>query len=251
MTLYSNIANISFPSNPNIHYYEYQSIPYPTYLNDVVAVLDSVKKLFSLYFNTVDDKPLSIINQKPNIDAPQIVYEINTIYLNVSGRYWCQYIYQFSHEFCHCMNWGHVVQPMRWFEESLCELASHFFLLKSYEKWKVDPPYPNWKDYAENILNYEISSKTDVSNFNIIELFDSKSAILQSLEKDEYQRSLNKYLALELLPYFKDSPTLWHIVPKLTSLPNGNSFEENLLLLDKLSNQPIFEIIKNISNSKK
>lgn len=251
MILFSNISNTSFPSNPNFHYYDYQQIASSTYLNNIVTILDFVKGLFSSYFNNVDDKPLSIYNKNPNIDyAPKTVYETNSIYLDVSENYWCQYIYQFSHEFCHYMNWGHVTQSMRWFEETLCELASHFFLLKSYEKWETTPSLSNFKHYFNSIFKYKEDLKRNASYFNIAKLFNPESEILRSLEKNEYQRGYNKYVAIKLLPYFIKSPSLWKIVPFLPSLSDNNSFEENLILLSKKSEQPILEIMKKISKFK-
>lgn len=52
-----------FPSNPNFTYEDYQPAPYDNYHVDVVAVLDSVKSIFSKYFNSVDALPLSIRDQ--------------------------------------------------------------------------------------------------------------------------------------------------------------------------------------------
>ena len=242
---------ILFPSNPNFSFKETCPLPYPSYEQDVVAVLESVKLLFSQYFNTVDLHPLKVVNVYPHEDYPMTVYEESTIYLNVSpldkygnpGQYWCQFIYQFSHEFCHYMNFGHVVRPMRWFEECLCELASHFFMIKSAEQWAVFPVYPSWAVYAPDILSYEISQRKKILPINITELSESHSELLKSLENNEYQRPQNKYIALKLLPLFIDNTTLWNMVPCLTSLSASNSFSENLKLLGNLSGEAISEML--------
>lgn len=124
-----------FPSNPKFTYADFQPAHDDSYFENVVAVLDSVKFLFSIYFYSVDNFSLSVINNHPDKDSPEIIKETHTIYLTVdsideNGKpccYWSQFIFQFAHEFCHYMTFGHVTQTMRWFEEAICELASHFF----------------------------------------------------------------------------------------------------------------------------
>ena len=68
------------------------------------------------------------------------------VQLTATERHWCQYAYQFAHEFCHL-----VIDPYRcegdvtqWFEEVVCELASVFVLRRMAERWRSHPPYPNW-----------------------------------------------------------------------------------------------------------
>ena len=244
--------SVPFLSNPRMTFSEMSTLPYPYYEKDVVAVLDSVKKLFSCYFPNVDAHPLSVKCNAPFRSVPETVYELSTIFLVVSpfdengnpGCFWSQFIYQFSHEFCHYMNWGHVVQPMRWFEESLCELASFFFLIKSSELWKVSPPYPTWASYSDNLLEYFHSMEQSafpvaLSNFSMPD-----SSILRSLESNEYKREVNKYIALRMLPIFMHTPSLWKIIPFLTQLKQENDFPENLELLGNLSEQNIVSLKK-------
>lgn len=240
-----------FPSNYNFLYMDFQLAPYETYSDDVVMVLDSVKCLFSKYFTFVDSLSLSVINNFPGKNGPETVRESHAVFLTVNakdengrpGRYWCQFIYQFSHELCHYMIANQVVQPMRWFEETICELASQFFLLKSVERWTIQPPYPGWREYSQNILAYELDHQMIDCPFSVSDLFDPSSDILKSLEKNEYQRELNHTFAINLLPHFIDSPSLWQIVPYLSELSAANTFRQNLHLLQKLSGQPIEEII--------
>lgn len=246
-----------FPSNPNFIYEDYQSSPYDTYHTDVVMVLDSVKSLFSKYFDSVDARPLSIINNAPNRNSPEALREQHIIFLAVDatdengepGCYWCQFIYQFAHEFCHYIIPQNVAQTMRWFEESLCELSSQFFLLKSAEQWCIKPPYPDpkWRKNALSILDYEINILNANSTFPMPDLFNPFSGLLKSLEKDEYQRELNRNFAICLLPYFIDRPSLWKIMCYLPELPGTNAFSQNLHLLQKLSGQPIQQLVSSLA----
>lgn len=240
-----------FPSNSDFTYKDFQPAPYSTYHADVVAVLDSVKLLFSKYFACVDALPLSVINNSPDRVSPETIRELHTIYLVVDatdkngnpGCYWCQFINQFSHEFCHYMITKHVVQPMRWFEETLCELASQFFLIKSVERWMVQPPYAAWRKYSTNILDYELKKQIIDCPFCVSDLFNPASSLTQSLEKDEYMRKYNCAIATKLLPYFIDSPSLWNIIYYLPKLSEDKTFGQNLHLLQKISGQPIEKVI--------
>lgn len=247
-----NVSNMTvFPSNKNFIFIETSPLPYPQYEVDAVSVLDSVKILFSRYFKDIDAHPLIVKNVHPNNEYPMTVYEEYTIYLDVSplnidgtpGLFWCQFMHQFAHELCHYMNFGHVVRPMRWFEECLCELASHFFMIKNTEQWAVFPLYPGWADYAPRILSYEISQRNDVFPINITELSEPHSLILDTLMNNEYQRPLNRYIALKLLPLFIDNSALWNMIPFLTSLPADKCFTENLQLLGALSGEDISKVL--------
>lgn len=244
-----------FPSNSNFKYKDFQLAPYKTYSNDVVSVLDSVKCLFSKYFDPVDTLSLSVINNSPDKSGPETIWEQRTVYLAVDARdnngnpgcYWSQFIFQFSHELCHYIIAKHVVQPMRWFEETICDLASQFFLLKSAEKWSVQPLYPDWRNYSIRILEYELAQQITDCFFPISDLFIPSSTLIQSLERDEYMRIHNCVIATKLLPYFIDSPSLWNIVYYLPELSEDKTFGQNLRLLQKLSGQPIEELVLSLA----
>jgi hypothetical protein len=69
-----------------------------------------------------------------------------------------------------------------WFQESICELASLFFLKELSEIWKARPPYSNWRDYANSIAEYadnrlQEASYLDKENFS--EYFSAKEEHLR------------------------------------------------------------------------
>lgn len=234
-----------FPSNSLFSFSEHASLPYHTYEMDVVSVLDSVKVLFSKFFDNVDKNALTVINEWPSDNFPMTIYEEKTIYLSVptvseNGNPncdWARYIYQFSHEFCHYMSFGHVPKCVRWFEESICEMASHFFLIESSKLWKSFPPYPHWSSYAPSIAAYESKMCNDQQKIDLSDLLNCESYLMKSLQSNEYQRQINRYVALQMLPIFQNAPSLWKIVPHLINLSNTKSFRCSLNELEKLSNQ--------------
>ena len=234
-----------FPSNPLFSFSEHADLPYYTYEIDVVSVLDSVKFLFSKYFDNVNKNALTVINEWPSDDYPMTIYEENIIYLSVPtvtekgepNCDWARFIYQFSHEFCHYMSFGHVPKHMRWFEESICEMASHFFLIESSKLWKSFPPYLHWSSYASSIAEYESKMCGNQQKIDLSNLLNCESSLLGSLQNDEYQRQINRYVALQMLPIFQSTPSLWKIVPHLINLSNTKSFSDSLNELKKLSNE--------------
>lgn len=95
------------------------------------------------------------------------------VQLAVSGRYWAQLAYQFSHELCHVLSNFDARTARgastRWFDEALCEAVSLHTLTRMAERWAYAPPFPNWtayhgalEAYARRVLAmHEVSQPTD------------------------------------------------------------------------------------------
>ena len=64
------------------------------------------------------------------------------VFLSATDTYWSQYVYQFSHELCRILTHfdRYRTHKHKWFEESLCELASLHVLRSLAKVWKEDPP---------------------------------------------------------------------------------------------------------------
>lgn len=137
-----------------------------------------------------------------------------TVKLNTRGRHWAQYAYQFSHEFCHILcNYREGGSQNKWFEESLCELASLYSLRRMAESWKTNPPYPNWKDYSGSLQsyaqNYIDKTKTPEDMAAWYRLHR------KHLASNPTDREKNRILAVRLLPMFEKTPSLWKAVAHL------------------------------------
>lgn len=64
------------------------------------------------------------------------------IVLSTSENYWCQWIYQFSHEYCHHLINGKLsgeLSGLMWFEESICHLSSMYHLFLIHVQWSQSP----------------------------------------------------------------------------------------------------------------
>ena len=57
------------------------------------------------------------------------------IYLHTYQNYWCKWVYQFAHEYCHHLINGRLsgeISGLIWLEETICELSSMFHLYQFY-----------------------------------------------------------------------------------------------------------------------
>jgi hypothetical protein len=139
--------------------------------------------------------------------------------LDVQGRQWAQFSFQFGHEVCHivcgCVDYPN---PNLWFEESICETASLYVLGRMAEEWKVRPPYANWKDYAPALQKYRderLAQEKLPAGTSLADWFREKKA---ALREDPHQRPLNLVVASALLPIFEAAPGHWGALPFLNSV---------------------------------
>ena len=120
-----------------------------------------------------------------------------------------------------------------WFEESLCEAASIFALRAMSRKWKYNPPYPNWADYAPCLSDYaEEIIKRPVhqlpAGFSFLDWFSKNE---QDLRANCKQRDKNGLIAIRLLRIFETEPSLW----ETTTYLNRGSRDMNLPFASYLS----------------
>ena len=140
--------------------------------------------------------------------------------LNTGDRYWAQYAFQFAHEFCHILcNLVEEDTSNKWFEESLCEMASLFALRRMAETWPTEPPYPNWRSFAPSLKKYadERMAKAPLpAGQDLAAWYREHEA---ALRRDPVQRELNEVAAVALLPLFEKQPRHWAAVGSLNAAP--------------------------------
>lgn len=187
---------------------------------DVQKVLESVVDVMDSYFESSIDS--DIIVKYHETEGPMVLYDNGEyqVLLSSNNTYWAQYSYQFSHEYCHIRtNYIYDNPKTKWFEETICELASLFTLRRMSEVWKTSPPYENWSDYSSALYDYsknwtEEEGKTLPKN---IEFLDWFRANLSSLENDRYIRKDNAIIAIKLLPIFEANTKLWLAITYLNT----------------------------------
>ena len=143
----------------------------------------------------------------------------STVQITATGTFWCQYVYQFTHEFCHV-----IIEPRQpsagpnhWFEEATCEMASVFTLRRMSERWRTDPPYDRWASYSSALAEYahemlSAPERTLPSDMRLSEWFAAHDGALRD---DPYSRDNTAVVAYQLLPIFEARPGAWNAVQRL------------------------------------
>ena len=189
-------------------------------LRAIRAVLRTAYGVLAHAFGKHPDAPLNVArwNRSPQVFHDRRPYEVR---ISAQDTYWCQYVYQFSHELCHILtNFDqHRHHPYKWFEESLCEAAALFVLHGVAEAWKTAPPSavfrageyaPSFRTYAQDIVGrHPQPRQADLPRW-----LDEH---MQKLVADPYIRELNRSVAIALLPRFLEDPSLWRDCGELNS----------------------------------
>lgn len=193
---------------------------------DIEAVLRSASDSLLVRFPGL---PLPVLDVSRSRNGPITLYgrgssgEIR-IRLDVEGRLWAQFAFQFSHEL------GHVLcgveefpNPNLWFEESLCEAASLYALGRMADTWTRRPPYPRWKDYAPKLRKYrddriETSREKIPDGLSMAAWFRGKEP---ALRENPHLRAANLAVAAALLPLFEEAPEHWEALRTLNAVHGG------------------------------
>ena len=188
-----------------------------TSLRAVHAVLEPAADILCEAFGKDPDAPILL---NPGRGPPMVAWDRRPYWMRLSARdtYWCQYVYQFSHELCHVLvNFDrmrgerHRRGRHKWFEETLCELASLFVLHRITERFQRHPPAdildargyaPHFRAYADQIAKRVPAVSSD-------ELPTWLRENLPALEEHHADRELNRPVAVAMLPMFLDDETLW------------------------------------------
>lgn len=165
--------------------------------------------------------PEAIIQFTDSKTCPEIIRSQKIIYLATKPNLLTNTCYQLAHEICHYTIPNEVASTLRWLEETICELASCYFLPEISKYWKrINNPMAfleantscfAFEDYIEGIIEkiHPLNLKTFCTN---------SSKDLLNLEEHCELREYNRYIALQLLPIFQHFPEAWHAVPLLSEL---------------------------------
>lgn len=190
----------------------------------VMRITNMVTSLMKDTFKINDLASFNVLYDIQHGD-PETIKSERLIYVTAVDIYWAQIIFQYSHELCHLLIEEPIPEQFKWFEESLCDLASIYFLHESEENWPSF--FPDQPDYQEKIRKY-IFNLSPGEKFPLKELFDNQSEHSTYMKMHRYDRDKNRYIAHSLFTIFKGSPQLWKSVPLLCSASNAKSFKDFL-----------------------
>ncbi len=183
-----------------------------TSLRSIHAVLASAARVLTDAFGRPPDAPIRVApwSRDPQVFDDRRPYQLR---LNARDRYWSQYVYQFSHELCHVMtNFDrHKGHKHRWFDETLCELASLFVLHRLADLWKAYPPdaLPNADGFAPRHHTYAELMAARYPRPSRDQLPSWFAGVLPRLEANRYEREMCGTIAVALRNAFRADPTLW------------------------------------------
>jgi hypothetical protein len=189
---------------------------------DIKAVLASTTRELWKHFPDHKLEPIVVVRGQK---GPITLYERNArgeiiVKLDTHRTYWSQYAYQWAHELCHVLTgFRNDGGENKWFEESLCELASLYAMRRMSESWEHDPPYPHWKDYRHSLKDYVdkiINSREKLTAKDLARYYQKHR---ETLRKSATERALNGTIALALLPLFEKEPGHWEAIRYLNVTP--------------------------------
>ncbi|EJJ9540437.1 hypothetical protein NKF71_001250 [Salmonella enterica] len=174
--------------------------------------------------------PVSIYHYN-NVYSPMVFYDrgINGEFMINLGSHDTQYdryIYQFIHEYCHIRtNYREHNRKLGWFEESICETASLYFLDIISTRWNHNPPLKYLKGYDKFILEYQKKVKQNVClKQDFLEWFSFKRKYFDETHLEEHSSKRNDYFIISkhILPLFYSNPELWN------ALTYWNAWEQDI-----------------------
>ncbi len=194
--------------------------------NEIAILLqDTAFHINRLLRSSFDEKIRVVPSQ---VDHPKVLYrespgDPHTIWISARDNYWCKFVYQFAHEFCHVLS-GHEnlkENPNNWFHEAICELSSMFTIRRMSVRWLTHPAFPNQKvyaaslrEYGQNLLNNQDAQlPPDMSVHSWLSLHEGELREIPVNEKK--QRNNQVLVASHLLPIFEKAPNGWNAIRKL------------------------------------
>lgn len=202
---------------------------------DKEIVFDLLKSVDIIFSNSLNLPPFSSIhcvisyNHYKNNPMCSQIQNYHYIFLHVKGNFWCKWLYQFSHEYCHHLINGKMsgnIMGLKWFEETICELASMYNLKIMSEMWKYSSE-PLKRRFVQAFLDY----LSDLQNENPL-LYEQTlhPKFLQSwdnrLKEPIYHRELYNAIAVRIFPLFLQNAYLWKIILHFGDMENWDSLED-------------------------
>lgn len=151
------------------------------------------------------------------------------IYLCCRENYWCQWMLQFAHEYCHHLIGGLQsggILGLIWFEECVCELSSMYHLNNLSRYYDVSHQ-ANLRLYSPSVRNY-LDERMTVDSEIVSEVnhpgFMYRLETL--LQEPKYHREHYRAIAAKMLPFFLENPHLWKIILHFGDMCRWHSLEE-------------------------
>ncbi len=184
-----------------------------TSLSAIRGVLESVLEVLTEPFQKVPAEPIRVspwFSDFASVAEDQCPYEV---FLPARNRYWSWYGFEFAQQVCRILTNYDICKghKHRWFDETLCQLASLFALRRMADSWVGNPPptvpmasefAPYHREYAERIEQQHEPPTPEGLPAWLREQIDQ-------LEAGSADPVRTMTLAVALLPEFRRDPSLW------------------------------------------
>lgn len=195
--------------------------------------------------SSIEEEMMALINKQPysfkNIyirkgsNNPRIYNQngLHVIELTTTHNYWCQWIYQFAHEYCHHLIDGNLsgdLCGLIWFEEVLCETCSIYCLISIERRWEF--MFPGYASYRECIRSYiyDLLINDIKIEYPILE----SNAYIRTPLGFDYNRDLYLSLACRIwLPLLLEKPSLWKVLNYIGESRAWGSLSDLLVHLEQ------------------
>lgn len=210
------MANISFN-------YDHKVSPdsfFPVWIGKTTAIINNVTVLNN-------DRDIQIVVSS-DFDYPETFNQLNPVVIKIAMSrlsYWAQAVYQYAHEYCHYL----INSPLpslrdEWFEEVICECCSRFAL------------YQLSNDPLAKQLQFNLAFREHYTNlfkkknqpFNLADLSNDNSSILQEMRNNHEDRDKFNYIANQIYPIIRENNTFWRSIYLLSGFNNNRSFIDNM-----------------------
>lgn len=148
------------------------------------------------------------------------------IFLNTKGDYWCQWVYQFAHEYCHhLINGSHTGEwsKLLWFEETICELSSLYNLHKMIG-FCMEKDLKGYSCSVDNYLNNLLTKNSGIIELGVDDGWYKQYK--EILQEKGYKRDVYNAIAVLIYPLFIHNPSLWKLILNIGDIRSWSSLEE-------------------------
>ena len=210
------MVNISFN-------YDHKVAPdsfFPIWIGKTTAIINNVTVLNN-------DRDIQIVVSS-DFDYPETFNQLNPVVIKIAMSrlsYWDQAVYQYAHEYCHYL----INSPLpslrdEWFEEVICECCSRFALYQLSNDPLAKQLQFNlaFREYYTNLF------KKKNQPFNLADLSNDNSSILQEMRNNHEDRDKFNYIANQIYPIIRENNTFWKSIYLLSGFNNNRSFIDNM-----------------------
>lgn len=150
----------------------------------------------------------------------------HNIYLCVKDNDYYQWIFQFSHEYCHHLINGAMTNDwsdLLWLEETICQLASLYNMFKMMdfceEIGKEDCAF-----ILKDRLNHYLGKAT--KDYELDKRGGWFKSFAEQLRSYGYKRDLYNSIAVLMYPLFIENPNLWKIILHIGDIRSWKSLND-------------------------